>query len=52
MNSRIVLFDVYGEYHSAFEKINNGPCRYKSYTTDINSVNNGVVKIPAYFLEI
>ena len=52
LNSRMVLFDVYGEYHTAFEKINNGVCRYKSYTTDINSVNNGVVKIPAYFLEI
>ena len=52
INSNIVLFDVYGEYHSAFEKINQtNECRYKILTTDINSGSSEIVKIPSYFLE-
>ncbi len=53
VNSRIVLFDVYGEYHSAFEKINNtSTCRYKTLTTDVNVSTSEIVKIPPYFLEV
>ena len=52
VNSRIVLFDVYGEYHSAFKSINNSStCRYKSLTTDINSTSE-IIKLPAYFLDV
>ncbi len=53
VNSSIVLFDVYGEYHSAFEKINNqGECRYKSLTTNVNAPEDEIIKIPPYFLEV
>ena len=52
-NSSFVLFDVYGEYHSAFEKINfQGDCRYKSLTTNVNAGLNEIIKIPPYFLEV
>ena len=52
-NSRIVLFDVYGEYHSAFNKIQTlNDCRYKSLTTDVNALESDIIKIPPYFLEV
>ncbi len=51
INSSFVLFDVYGEYHSAFEKINNqGECRYKSLTTNVKEYE--IIRIPPYFLEV
>ena len=53
VNSRVVLFDVYGEYHSAFEKINyQGSCRYKSLTTNVNANQSEIIRIPPYFLEV
>ena len=53
LNCNIVLFDVYGEYHSAFEKINSqGICRYKSLTTNVNVSEREIIKIPPYFLEV
>ena len=53
INSRIVLFDVYGEYHKAFEPINQtGKCKYKVVTTDIRNQSTEILKIPAYFLEV
>ena len=51
-NSKIVLFDVYGEYHTAFEKINQTKCKYKILTTDINASQNSIIRFPAYFLEV
>ena len=52
-NARIVLFDVYGEYKSAFENINKlEDCRYKSLTTDVNALSNEIIQIPPYFLEV
>ena len=52
-NSRIVLFDVYGEYRSAFEKINGiGQCRYKALTTDPNAADSDLIKIPPSFLQV
>ena len=52
INSRIVLFDVYGEYKSAFEPINQlGDCRYKTLTTDVNALDDDIIKIPPHFLE-
>ncbi len=50
-NAKIVLFDVYGEYHTAFQTINQTGCRYKTLTTDVNSATD-IVKIPAYFLDV
>ncbi len=52
INSHIVLFDVYGEYHTAFEKINQTNCKYKILTTDTNADPTSVIKFPAYFLEV
>ena len=50
-NARIVLFDVYGEYHTAFNSINQTNCRYKTLTTDINATGD-IIKIPSYFLDV
>lgn len=52
-NANIVLFDVYGEYHSALEKINKTKyCRCKAITTDIKNSGTEIVKIPPYYLEV
>lgn len=53
INSNIVLFDVYGEYHTALDRINQTPyCRCKTYTTNIHTTASEIVKIPPYFLEV
>jgi len=52
-NAHIALFDVYGEYHTSLERINQTKfCRCKYITTDVNSENAEIVKIPPYFLEV
>lgn len=52
-NSHFVIFDVFGEYRSALEGINNLPnMGFKSYTTEISSLDNNLVNIPAYFLGV
>ena len=52
VNAKIVLFDVYGEYHMAFEPINKSNlCHYKALTTDINS-DSEIIKLPPYFLDV
>ena len=53
VNANIVLFDVYGEYHSAFQSINKSDrCRYKTLTTDVYSTTSEIINIPAYFLDV
>lgn len=53
VNAKIVLFDVYGEYHSAFEKINHTKdCRYKYLTTNINAPAESIINIPLAFLDV
>lgn len=53
INARIALFDVYGEYKTAFESFNKlGDCRYKTLTTDVTAVDSDLIKIPPYFLEV
>ena len=52
MNSNIVIFDFYGEYNSAWKKINES--RYfntKSVTTKLQFSEGDVVSIPAYYLD-
>lgn len=52
INAKFVLFDVYGEYHAALDRINQTKyCRCKALTTDINS-SHEIVKIPPYYLEV
>ena len=52
INAKFVLFDVYGEYHAALDRINQTRyCRCKALTTDVTS-NYEIVKIPPYYLEV
>ncbi len=55
VNAHVVIFDVYGEYHSALTKINDLPginVKYYTTRTDFPEAYADVVKIPAYFLEV
>ncbi len=53
LNANIVLFDVYGEYQYALDRINQTKyCRCKSLTTNLNFTRGDVVKIPPYYLEV
>ncbi len=51
--AHIVLFDAYGEYNRAFEKMNNLPnLRFKHYTTKVEFGDSDIIRIPAYFLDV
>ncbi len=55
LNAHMVIFDVYGEYHSSLTKINElSGINVKYYTTrtDVDEVASEIVSIPAYFLEV
>lgn len=53
INAHLVLFDAYGEYNKAFNKMNSLPnLRFKNYTTKINFSDSDIIRIPAYFLEV
>ncbi len=53
INSNIVLFDVYGEYKPALDRINQTKyCRCKHITTNVrDKLKAEIVKIPPYYLE-
>ncbi|MDD4187567.1 MAG: ATP-binding protein [Bacilli bacterium] len=52
-NAHIVLFDVYGEYNTAFQNLNKIPgMGYKNFTTKLDFSEGDVLNIPAYFLEV
>lgn len=52
-NAHLILFDVYGEYHSALTKMERIPgIHVKSYTTDVKNSQAELVNIPAYFLDV
>lgn len=53
VNAHIILFDAYGEYNAAFEKMNTLPnLHFKNYTTKVKFGESGLVRIPAYFLDV
>lgn len=53
INAHIILFDVYGEYNSALNVLNNLPgIGYKSYSTKLDFTEGDILNIPAYFLEV
>ena len=53
VNSHFVIFDIFGEYRSALEGINNLPnMGFKSYATQISAIDNNLINIPAYFLGV
>lgn len=52
-NAHIVLFDVYGEYNKSFQELEKLPnIHFKTYTTNLESHDNSIIKIPPYFLEV
>lgn len=52
-NARIVMFDVYGEYYSAFKKIEEIPgIKVKNLVTNLKGANDQIISIPPHLLEI
>ncbi len=54
-NAHMVIFDVYGEYHTALSKINalqGVNVKYYTTKTEIEDASSEIVSIPAYFLEV
>lgn len=53
VNANIVLFDVYGEYNSAFVEINKSHLfKTNNLTTKLKFSESEIVSIPPYFLEV
>ena len=50
----IILFDAYGEYHTAFEKLHDkvSQINFKTYTTNIKDNSSELVKIPLWLLSV
>lgn len=48
------IFDAYGEYHSAFEKLGERipGLNFKVYTTNVKEKNNPILKIPPWLLGV
>ncbi len=53
-NANIVIFDAYGEYHSAFEHFNdqNPEINFKAYTTNTTFAEAEIMKIPLWLLSV
>lgn len=49
-----MIFDAYGEYHNAFEKLNqvNPNYQFKYYTTNRTDTNGELIRIPLWLLDI
>ena len=49
-----VIFDAYGEYHNAFERISeiNPEYQFKYYTTNRTDTNGEIIRIPLWLLDI
>ena len=52
--STILIFDAYGEYHTAFEHLNETvpEINFKSYTTNLNFPDSEIIKIPLWLLGV
>ncbi len=52
--SNIFLFDAYGEYQRAFSRIHevNENINYKVYTTDLNSTEFEILRLPFWLLNV
>ena len=50
----ILIFDAYGEYHSAFSKLNEKvpEISFKAYTTNVNDQQTAKIKIPLWLLSV
>lgn len=52
-NAHLILFDIYGEYHSALKKIETiSGINVRSFTTDVKNGNSEIISIPPYFLNV
>lgn len=51
--SSVFIFDAYGEYHTAFEKLNEvvPEINFKYYTTNIDEDMNKILRIPVWLLD-
>ena len=49
-----VIFDAYGEYHNAFERLGevNPNYQFKYYTTNKNDRNGEILRVPLWLLDI
>ena len=49
-----MIFDAYGEYHNAFERLNevNPNYQFKYYTTNRTDTNGELIRIPLWLLDI
>ena len=54
VRSNFLIFDAYGEYHSALKNINeiNPKLRFKFYTTNVNQTEGEILSIPVWLLNI
>lgn len=52
--SSIFIFDAYGEYHTAFEKLNEvvPEINFKYYTTNIDDDMDKILRIPPWLLDV
>lgn len=52
--STILIFDAYGEYHTAFSKLNEKvpEISFKAYTTNLNFADTDIIKIPLWLLGV
>ena len=53
VNAHIVLFDAYGEYNQAFDKVdkNSSQLNFKKYTTEFSNTTDEVLQLPTYLLD-
>lgn len=54
VNASIFVFDAYGEYKNAFSFIHdiNSQLNYKSYTTNVQSADTELLRIPLWLLDV
>ncbi len=50
----IFIFDAYGEYHNAFNKLHekNNNINFKTYTTNLRFSETAILKIPIWLLDV
>ena len=54
IRSNFLIFDAYGEYHTAFQEINkiNPNFNFKYYTTNVNDTEGSILSIPIFLLNV
>lgn len=54
VNASLFFFDAYGEYSNAFSKLHehNSALNYKAYTTNLDSPDTELLRIPIWLLDV